>query len=68
MSQKTQAQAVAEHIIPIVDRNPAEGSGNKQADLTSVEFLRQIRDGEQVVIDADEYEQFKAWRDAEPED
>lgn len=67
MTQKTQAQAIAEHIIPIIDRNPARGAAAKSNDLTAIEFVRQIRDGEQVVVDATEYEQFKAWQQSDAE-
>lgn len=62
MTQKTQAQAVAEHLIPIVDRNPARSNAAKRDDLTATEFLRQIRDGEQYVVSAEEYERFRQWQ------
>lgn len=49
MTQKTQAQIIAEHLMPMVEKNPARTSRDKQLDLVAIEFLRQIRDGEQIV-------------------
>jgi len=63
----TPAQQVAHHLIPIVASHPARTVESKQLDLTSLELLRQIKDNEQVVVDAKEYEKFCAWRASEEE-
>lgn len=65
---KTQAQTVAEYIIPIVDKHAARSASEKSNDLTAIEFLRQIRDQEQYVVDAAEYERFRAWKASQVEE
>jgi len=68
MTQKTQLQQLAEHVQPIVDEHPASGSANKQLDLMAYQLMQEIIDGQQVLVDASEYEQFKQWQDGPAEE